>query len=43
MTEPKRTTIKLQYPIHSGSDAISEIILRDPNMEDFMVLDEPWG
>ena len=42
MSEPKRTTIKLQTPIHTGSEAISEIILRDPTLEDFLTLDEPW-
>lgn len=42
MSEPKRTTIKLQYPIHVGSDAVSEIVLRDPTLEDYMTLDEPW-
>lgn len=42
MSEPKRTTIKLSTPIHTGSAVIDEIVLRDPNMEDFMTLDEPW-
>lgn len=42
MSEPKRTSIKLETPILNGVEAIDSIVLRDPAYRDYMELGEPW-